>query len=43
MDKENGTITLNQEKYIDELLLTFNISDCKFADTPIEPKLSSLM
>lgn len=40
VDKKNGTITLDQENYIEELLLKFNISDCKSAETPIEPKLN---
>lgn len=40
IDKSNCVITLDQEKYIDELLNKFNIVDCKVVDTPIETKLS---
>lgn len=41
-DKENNAITLCQEKYIDQLLCKFNMSECKTVDTPMETKLSSV-
>lgn len=39
VDKQQGSISIDQESYIDELLIKFNISESKCADTPIEPKL----
>lgn len=33
-DKQNCTVTLSQEKYIDKLLSKFNMADCKTANTP---------
>lgn len=39
-DKENSVITLTQEKYIDELLIKFNMTECKGVDTPMEAKLN---
>lgn len=40
MDKVNRTITLDQEQYIEKLLLKFNVKNCKSIKTPIEPKLN---
>lgn len=39
-DKENNVITLSQEKYIDQLLCKFNMSECKTVDTPMEVNLN---
>lgn len=39
-DKENNLITLSQEKYIDQLLCKFNMTECKTVDTPMETKLN---
>lgn len=38
-DKDKGILTLSQTSYIDQLLKQFNMSECKVAKTPIEPKL----
>lgn len=38
-DKQNGTITLSQERYIDKLLSKFNMADCKLVNTPMEVNL----
>ena len=40
VDKVNGTVTLNQENYVDQLLNRFDMVDCKVADTPLENKLN---
>lgn len=40
IDKKLNTITVDQQQYIEQLLCTFNMSDCKTADTPIECKLN---
>lgn len=39
VDKNNGVITLSQEKYVNQLLMKFNMSESKTADTPMEDKL----
>lgn len=39
VDRDKGVITLDQEQYIDELLLRFNMKDCKPVSTPMECKL----
>lgn len=39
IDKDKGSISLDQEQYIDELLLRFNMSDCKTVNTPMENNL----
>lgn len=38
-DKENCSVTLSQEKYIDKLLSKFNMTDCKTVNTPMEVNL----
>lgn len=38
-DKDVNVLTLDQEKYIDQLLCKFHMNDCKTADTPMESKL----
>ncbi|CAG9134816.1 unnamed protein product [Plutella xylostella] len=40
VNKQEGSITIDQESYIEELLNKFNISECKSADTPIESKIN---
>ena len=40
VDKVNGTVSLNQENYVDQLLNRFDMVDCKVADTPLENKLN---
>lgn len=39
VDKKLNVVTLDQEKYIDQLLDKFNMSNCKVASTPMECKL----
>jgi hypothetical protein len=36
---ENGSVTLSQEKYIQEVLKRYNMSECKSAPTPAVPGL----
>lgn len=36
-DKENGTITINQEKHVQALLDEFNMSNCNPVSTPMNP------
>lgn len=36
-DKSSGTIFLDQRKYIGEILEKFNMSNCKYIDTPSDP------
>ncbi|CAG4958711.1 unnamed protein product [Colias eurytheme] len=38
-NKEKGTVTLNQKKYIDKLLSKFCMTDCKQVNTPMEVNL----
>lgn len=38
-DKQNSTVTLSQEKYIDKLLSKFNMVDSKTVNTPMEVNL----
>lgn len=40
IDKDNKVITLSQENYVDQLLLKFNMTECKTVDTPMEAKLN---
>lgn len=40
IDEKNNTCTLDQEQYIDELLIKFNMLNCKEAGTPMESKLN---
>lgn len=40
VNKECKTITVDQQEYIEQLLLKFNMSNCKTVDTPIESKLN---
>ncbi|MDD9372396.1 MAG: reverse transcriptase domain-containing protein, partial [Acidimicrobiales bacterium] len=35
-DKEKGIVTLDQKQYIEQLLVKFNMTDCKPATTPME-------
>lgn len=39
-DSNNYVITVDQQQYIEELLLKFHMTDCRTADTPIENKLN---
>lgn len=39
IDKQSNVITLDQEKYVDQLLEKFNMLNCKIASTPMECKL----
>ncbi|CAH2109146.1 unnamed protein product [Euphydryas editha] len=39
-DKLEGSVTLSQEHYIDNLLHKFSLTDCKTFDTPMEHKLN---
>lgn len=39
IDNKNNVCTLDQEQYIDQLLIKFNMLDCKEASTPMESKL----
>lgn len=39
-NKLEGSVTLDQESYIDTLLQKFNMTDCKTYDTPMETKLN---
>ena len=39
VDKDNESISLDQEQYVDELLLRFNMTDCKPVNTPMESNL----
>lgn len=39
IDEKNNCLTLDQERYIDELLYRFDMADSKTVDTPIEMKL----
>ncbi|KRZ57143.1 Retrovirus-related Pol polyprotein from transposon TNT 1-94 [Trichinella nativa] len=36
-DVENGTLSIDQERYIEELLHRFRMSDCKGVKTPLDP------
>jgi hypothetical protein len=36
---ENGSISLDQKQFEEDILKKLNMSDCKGADTPIETKL----
>ncbi|KRX83269.1 Retrovirus-related Pol polyprotein from transposon TNT 1-94 [Trichinella sp. T6] len=36
-DVENGTLSIDQEQYIEELLHRFRMSDCKGVKTPLDP------
>ncbi|KRX39514.1 Retrovirus-related Pol polyprotein from transposon TNT 1-94 [Trichinella murrelli] len=36
-DVENGTLSIDQEQYIEELLHQFRMSDCKGVKTPLDP------
>lgn len=36
---ENGSISLDQKKFVEQILIKFNMLDCKSADTPIENNL----
>lgn len=40
-DTKNNVVTLSQEKYIDQILKKFNMSECKTANTPMEANLKS--
>lgn len=40
IDKKNNVCTLDQEQYIDQLLIKFNMLNCKEASTPMESKLN---
>lgn len=40
VDKESNTITIDQQQYIEQLLLRFGMFDCRSVDTPIECKLN---
>lgn len=40
VNKECKTITVDQQEYIEQLLLKFDMSDCRTIDTPIESKLN---
>lgn len=39
-DCNNYEITVDQQQYIEELLLKFDMTDCRTSDTPIENKLN---
>lgn len=39
-DKERGTLTLDQERYVEQLLQKFKMTECKTACTPMEHKLN---
>lgn len=39
-DKQEKSVTLSQENYINVLLQKFHMTDCKTVDTPIESKLN---
>jgi hypothetical protein len=39
VDKQNNVITVDQQKYIEQILSKFQMSNCKDIDTPIECKL----
>ncbi|KRZ88036.1 Retrovirus-related Pol polyprotein from transposon TNT 1-94 [Trichinella sp. T8] len=36
-DVENGTLSIDQEQYIEEMLHRFRMSDCKGVKTPLDP------
>lgn len=40
VNKECKTISVDQQEYIEQLLLKYDMSDCKTIDTPIESKLN---
>lgn len=40
IDSKNNICTLDQEQYIDQLLVKFNMLNCKEANTPMELKLN---
>ncbi|KAK9881264.1 hypothetical protein WA026_015388 [Henosepilachna vigintioctopunctata] len=42
IDQKNGSITLDQSHYIDQLLQRFQMLDCKPVNTPMEPGVTYL-
>lgn len=40
IDKNNNACTLDNKRYIRQLLVKFNITNCKEASTPMEGRLN---